>query len=105
MCAPCKSNAVLGLQIDWRPLLPQIGVRCLNVIGCKTGVFPPDGTRVVSQLVPNCAKVKSCQTSPKLFKLGSGVEGWPSAGIAHLADVHAYMLGCRSIDTCMCVLT
>ena len=54
----CKIGALLGLQIDWRPLLPRIRIPCLNLIGCKNGVFPPDGTRVVSQLVPNCIKVR-----------------------------------------------
>ena len=58
MCGLCNISALLGSQIDWRPLLPQIRIPCLNLIGCKNGVFPPDGTRVVSQLVPNCIKVR-----------------------------------------------
>lgn len=39
-------------QLDWRPLLPHIGVPCLNCIGCKSGIFPLQGCEAVNQLIP-----------------------------------------------------
>lgn len=54
-----RDTKALHVQIDWRPLLPRISIPCLLFIGCKNGVFPPQGTAVVSQLVPKCNRV-SC---------------------------------------------
>ena len=56
------------LQIDWRPLLPQISIPCMNLRGLKNGVFPPEGTAVVSKLVPDCKQV-DLSTLPKPPKL------------------------------------
>ena len=86
MCAPCKTNAALGLQIDWRPLLPQIGIRCLNVIGCKTGVFLTGRHQGCVSIGAKLCKGVILSNHPKVC---SGCEGWPSAGTAHLADVYA----------------
>ncbi|CAL5224510.1 g7207 [Coccomyxa viridis] len=41
-------------QIDWRPLLPRIAIPCLNMRGLKNGVFPPEGTAVVTKLIKHC---------------------------------------------------
>ena len=48
----------VGLQIDWRPLLPRITIPCLNLRGLRNGVFHPEGTAVVSKLVPRCDQVR-----------------------------------------------
>lgn len=45
-------------QLDWRPLLPRIGVPCLNVVGGRSGVFPVEGTATVGQLIPHCHTVR-----------------------------------------------
>ncbi len=47
----------VGAQIDWRPLLPRITIPCLNMRGLKNGVFPPEGTAVVTKLVRQCEQV------------------------------------------------
>lgn len=98
MCTPCKTVAALGLQIDWRPLLPRIEIPCLNLIGCKNGVFPPDGTKVVSQLVPRCAKVESCPSYPKCAQ---GVQAGPQLG-QHIwisgRPACVYVLGYMSVN-------
>jgi hypothetical protein len=39
-------------QLDWRPQLPHITVRCLNVIGCQSGCFPVQGCEAVNSLIP-----------------------------------------------------
>mmetsp|Transcript_7263 Transcript_7263/g.21433 ORF Transcript_7263/g.21433 Transcript_7263/m.21433 type:complete len:291 (-) Transcript_7263:364-1236(-) len=44
-------------QLDWRPVLPQIRVPCLNMIGELSGCFPEAGCRVVSERIPNCQTV------------------------------------------------
>ena len=49
----------VGVQIDWRPLLPRITIPCLNMRGLKNGVFPPEGTAVVAKLIRHCEQVGS----------------------------------------------
>ena len=44
-------------QLDWRPVLPRIGVPCLNLYGTESGCFPVEGTQAVGRLIPNCASV------------------------------------------------
>ncbi|KAI8475875.1 MAG: Alpha/Beta hydrolase protein [Monoraphidium minutum] len=41
-------------QLDWRPLLPRIGIPCLNCVGGASGVFPPEGCLEVARLAPDC---------------------------------------------------
>ena len=75
-CVAPLSTALIALtaigrpstaQLDWRPLLPRIGVPCLNVIGGRSGIFPVEGTAVVGQLIPHCHTVRlfayMCKTS------------------------------------------
>lgn len=45
------------LQLDWRPLLPQVKVPCLNLVGALSGVFPLEGTQAVGKLIPHCHTV------------------------------------------------
>jgi non-heme chloroperoxidase len=42
---------------DWRPLLPRVGVECLNIVGRHSQVFPWWGCEVVGKLVPRCETV------------------------------------------------
>ena len=44
-------------QLDWRPILPRINLPCLNCIGQKSGVFPPEGCAIVGDLIPNCSNI------------------------------------------------
>lgn len=41
-------------QADWRPVLPNISIPCLNVVGSKTQCFHVDGVTYVGNHVPNC---------------------------------------------------
>ena len=59
------------LQIDWRPLLPRITIPCLNLRGLKNGVFHPEGTAVVSKLVPRCDEVRSLSECIQYSLLGT----------------------------------
>jgi len=52
-------NALAALMadhtaLDWRPVLPRIGIPCLNIIGRRSAVFPFWGCEEVSRLIPNC---------------------------------------------------
>lgn len=38
-------------QLDWRSLLPRIGIPCLNCCGGRSGVFPLDGCLEVARLI------------------------------------------------------
>ena len=115
MNTQCKTVPAVGLQIDWRPLLPRIEIPCLNLIGCKNSVFPPDGTKVVSQLVPRCAKVESCLSFPYCAQ---GVQAGAQLGqhirqtcmrvcarvhvrVCKLKSVHSYakIASCRHSDS------
>ena len=53
----CKADDLAKLmadhtQLDWRPQLPRIQIPCLNLIGCRSGVFPVEGCEAVSHLIP-----------------------------------------------------
>lgn len=48
-------------QLDWRPQLPLLHLPCLNVIGCRSGVFPVEGCEAVSQLIPGAIPTRLLQ--------------------------------------------
>lgn len=45
-------------QLDWRPLLPQIQIPCLNIVGMHGGCFNPAGVEYVGQQIPQCETVR-----------------------------------------------
>ena len=47
-------------QLDWRPLLPQIQIPCLNLVGMHGGCFNPAGVEYVGQQIPQCETVSAC---------------------------------------------
>ena len=58
----CKPEALAALmadhtQLDWRPLLPEVKIPCLNCVGGTSGVFPVEGCLEVGRLVPDCCSV------------------------------------------------
>eukprot|EP00892_Ulva_mutabilis_P007942 jgi/Ulvmu1/551/UM001_0559.1 len=55
-CNPSHLASLMAdhTQLDWRSLLPKISVPCLNLIGSKSGIFPPEGCAEVSRLVQCC---------------------------------------------------
>eukprot|EP00775_Hariotina_reticulata_P013434 gene13434-13562_t len=42
---------------DWRPVLPQLSIPCLNCVGGTSGVFPVEGCLKVQELAPFCCSV------------------------------------------------
>ena len=50
-------------QLDWRPLLPQIQIPCLNLVGMHGGCFNPAGVEYVGQQIPQCETVSACAVS------------------------------------------
>ncbi len=44
-------------QLDWRPLLPQICIPCLNCCGAQSGVFPLEGCESLQTAMHNCCNV------------------------------------------------
>lgn len=44
---------------DWRPILANITVPCLNVIGARSKIFPKEGVEAVSKLLKSCKMVKT----------------------------------------------
>jgi len=58
-CMPAQLAALMRdhTHQDWRPLLPNIEVPCLNLYGDRSGCFPPEGPQFVSDAIPNCCTV------------------------------------------------
>ena len=48
------------VQADWRAVLPQIGIPCLNVVAKQTRCFRSQGVEYVSKHIPKCKTV--CHT-------------------------------------------
>ena len=70
----CSENALLqstaaficAMQADWRPVLPNISIPCLNVVGSKTQCFHVDGVTYVGNHVPSCKTVRMHDTKCQL---------------------------------------
>jgi non-heme chloroperoxidase len=64
-CSPEHLGALMAdhTALDWRPLLRNVRVPCLNVIGGRSGVFPVEGCREVSRLIPS-AQPRWCACNP-----------------------------------------
>lgn len=56
-CNPSQLAKLMAdhTQLDWRPILPLISVPCLNLIGCKSGIFPPEGCAEVGRLIQSAS--------------------------------------------------
>ena len=59
-CDPTQLGKLMAdhASKDWRPLLPQIALPCLNTYGTSSGCFPTEGTEAVGALIgASCTNV------------------------------------------------
>jgi hypothetical protein len=56
---PCHPPAhTRTAQLDWRPVLPRIGLPLLNLVGRRSRVFPWQGCEAVGKLAPHAHTVR-----------------------------------------------
>lgn len=58
-CSPNDLGELMAdhTQRDWRKVLPEIQVPCLNVIGATSKIFPLEGCKFVGDSIKDCANV------------------------------------------------